>query len=60
MRYSIAFVVLSLCAARAGAGDEQYALGADSKRKEGTPAGKVSRHSHKSEIFPGTERDYWV
>ncbi len=60
MRYSIAFVVLSLCVVRDGAGDEQYALGADSKRREGTPVGKVSRHSHKSEIFPGTERDYWV
>ncbi len=60
MRYSTALVILLLLTSPASAGDEQYVLGADSKRKDGIPAGKVSRHSHKSAIFPGTERDYWV
>ena len=60
MRYSTALVILLLLTSPASAGDEQYVLGADSKRKEGTPVGEVTRHSHKSEIFPGTERDYWI
>ena len=60
MRYSTALVILLLLTSPASAGDEQYVLGADSKRKDGIPAGKVSRRSHKSAVFPGTERDYWV
>ncbi len=60
MRYSTALVILLLLTSPASAGDEQYVLGADSKRKDGTPVGKVTRHSHKSTVFPGTERDYWV
>ena len=60
MRYSTALVILLLLTSPASAGDEQYVLGADSKRKDGTPVGKVTRHSHKSVVFPGTERDYWV
>ena len=60
MRYSTALVILLLLTSPASAGDEQYVLGADSKRKDGTPVGKVTRHSHNSEVFPGTQRDYWV
>ena len=60
MRYSTALVILLLLTSPASAGDEQYVLGADSKRKDGIPVGKVSRRSHKSAVFPGTERDYWV
>ena len=60
MRYPTALVILLLLTSPAGAGDEQYVLGVDSKPKDGIPAGKVTRHSHKSAVFPGTERDYWV
>lgn len=45
----------SLCAA------ENYKLTADSLPQEGVPAGVVTKHRlAKSEVFPGTERDYWV
>ena len=39
---------------------DDYKLGPDSERHEGVPQGKVSKHSWKSDIFPGTVRDYWV
>ncbi len=39
---------------------DDYQPGADAMPKEGVPKGKVTQHSHSSEIFPGTERDYWV
>ena len=42
------------------AGDEVYQLGEDSKRQEGVPRGEVTEHSHRSEVFPGTIRRYWV
>ena len=42
MRYSNALVILLLLTSPASAGDEQYVLGADSKRKEGTPVGEVT------------------
>lgn len=60
MRSSVTIVLLLLCAPHANGDDTQYVLGADSKRKEGAPVGKVSKHTHESGIFPGTERDYWV
>ena len=47
----------SLCTARAA---DDYKLGPDSMPQDGVPKGKVSQHHWKSEIFPGTERDYWV
>ena len=39
---------------------DDYQLGPDSKPKEGVPKGTVTKHQWKSQIFPGTERDYWV
>ena len=60
MRFVTAFLFLLLPASPALAGDEQYVLSADSKRKNGVPTGKITKHSHQSRIFPGTERDYWV
>ena len=60
MRFFAAFLFLLFSATPGSAGDEQYVLGVDSKRKKGVPAGKVTKHSHKSRIFPGTVRDYWV
>jgi enterochelin esterase family protein len=42
------------------AGDGDYQLGPDSQVKEGVPRGKVTKHEWKSEVFPGTVRNYWV
>jgi sugar lactone lactonase YvrE/enterochelin esterase-like enzyme len=39
---------------------QNYVLGPDSERQSGVPQGKVTQHSWTSQIFPGTERDYWV
>jgi enterochelin esterase-like enzyme len=52
-----AVCVISFSAARAA---DDYKLGPDSMPQDGVPKGKVSQHHWKSEIFPGTERDYWV
>ncbi len=37
-----------------------FVLGADSQRQPGVPRGAVTRHEWCSEIFPGTQRDFWV
>lgn len=50
-------LLLGVCAAHAA---EPYKLGPDSKRQDGVPKGEVTQHKWKSEIFPGTERDYWI
>jgi enterochelin esterase family protein len=39
---------------------DDYKLGPDSERQSGVPEGKITQHKWKSNIFPGTERDYWV
>jgi len=40
---------------------EEYVLGADSLKQEGVPTGRVTAHTwNKSDVFAGTERDYWV
>ncbi|MGB6223363.1 alpha/beta hydrolase [Haloferula sp.] len=41
-------------------GGTEYALGPDSRKKSGVPEGKVTRHEWKSEIYPGTIREYFV
>jgi enterochelin esterase-like enzyme len=38
----------------------KYTLGADSMEHDDVPKGKVTKSTWKSEIFPGTVRDYWV
>lgn len=39
----------------------EYTLGKDSLSQDGVPKGKVTQHRWtESEIFPGTERDYWL
>jgi len=42
------------------ADDDKLPFGPDSQRQEGVPQGKVTKHEWKSEVFPGTTRDYWV
>jgi enterochelin esterase-like enzyme len=39
---------------------DDYKLGPDSQKQPGVPEGKVTKHHWKSEVFSGTERDYWV
>lgn len=39
---------------------EDYKLGPDSQKQENVPEGKVTKHHWISQIFPGTERDYWI
>ena len=40
---------------------DDYKLGADSQPQPGTPTGTLEKFTFKSsQIFPGTERDYWV
>ena len=39
---------------------DDYKLGPDSERHDGVPDGKVTQHKWNSNVFPGTEREYWV
>ncbi|MFO0868308.1 MAG: alpha/beta hydrolase-fold protein [Pirellulales bacterium] len=39
---------------------DDYVLGPDSQRQEGVPRGTITAHKIASQIFPGTERDYWI
>jgi enterochelin esterase-like enzyme len=52
-------VALSTISRTARAVDD-YHLGPDSQRQPDAPQGKVAQHHWKSNVFPGTERDYWV
>jgi enterochelin esterase family protein len=55
-----ALIALFAIASSAGAVDD-YQLGKDSMRQEGVPQGKVSEHEWKtSQVYPGTERKYWI
>jgi enterochelin esterase-like enzyme len=38
----------------------QYQHGPDSMEQSDVPKGKVTKHTWKSEVFPGTVRDYWI
>src|SRR5262245_42371302 len=53
------FAVVVLWSLSARAADD-YPLGPDSQKQEGAPEGTVTKHHHVSQIFPGTERDYWI
>ncbi|MBI1246459.1 esterase family protein [bacterium] len=54
-------VCFCLFVTTAHAQDEQYVPGPDAERKEGVPQGTVTHHVwDKSEIYPGTVRDYWI
>ncbi|MFL5242077.1 MAG: alpha/beta hydrolase [Gemmataceae bacterium] len=39
---------------------DDYKLGPDSQEKADVPKGTVTKASWKSEVFPGTVRDYWI
>ncbi len=59
LRFASGVICLFLLAAGLSAKDD-YQLGPDSVVQPGVPQGKVSKHSWKSNVFAGTERDYWV
>ena len=39
---------------------DDYKLGPDSERQTDVPKGTVTKDTWKSDVFPGTARDYWV
>jgi sugar lactone lactonase YvrE/enterochelin esterase-like enzyme len=53
--------ILAGFAAVPASGQEDYPLHPDSQRQEGVPRGEVTAHRFtSSQIYPGTERDYFV
>src|SRR5262249_44219670 len=60
MRLRLAGVVLTLIVASSLWAADAYKLAPDSMEQPGVPKGKVTKHSWKSQIFPGTECDYWI
>ena len=58
MRLFPALAALALATGAQAADD--YKLGPDSERHAGVPQGKVTQHKWTSQVFPRTERDYWV
>jgi hypothetical protein len=48
----VTYLVAALFAAPLFANDDAYKLGPDSQRQDGVPQGKVTKHLHKSEVFP--------
>ena len=58
MRYPT--FLLSACLFSAVLPAEEYPLGPDSQRQAGVPRGTVTEHTWKSQVFPGTTRQYWI
>jgi len=59
-RRAVLILVLALPAAVPATAQTDYPLTADSERHAGVPAGVVTKHGWTSQIYPGTERDYWL
>src|SRR5207245_5054062 len=57
LRLALGMAVLAAVPASA---QTDYPLTADSQRHADVPAGVVTKHAWTSQIYPGTERDYWV
>ena len=53
-------LVLAMLAAVSASAQTDYPLTADSQRHPDVPAGVVTKHAWTSQIYPGTERAYWV
>lgn len=60
MRSLAAPLVLVVLASVSGRAADDYRLGPDSMEQPGVPRGTLTKAAWKSEVFPGTERDYWV
>ena len=65
MRIAIA-AIISLFTLSAGLAEDEkpkpkeYPFGEDSIPKDGVPKGKVTKHQIRSEVYPGTIREYFV
>ncbi len=65
MRIAIA-AIISLFTLSSGLAEEEkpkpreYPFGEDSMPKDGVPKGKVTKHQIRSEVYPGTIREYFV
>ncbi len=65
MKIAIA-AIISLFALSPGLAEDEkpkpkeYPFGEDSMPKKGVPAGKVTKHQLRSEVYPGTIREYFV
>ena len=59
LRFALLLVSICIWLPAMSSGQE-YPPGPELKRQAGVPAGKVTKHSWISEIFPGTVRDYCV
>src|SRR5262249_59305401 len=60
MRLLLTVLALLLSAAMALCAGDAYKLGPDSQEHPDVPKGKVTKHTWKSSIFPGTVREYFV
>jgi len=60
MRRTVSVWAMILATAGASAAADDYRLGPDSQPKDGVPQGTVTKSTWKSQVFPGTVRDYWV
>lgn len=56
----MAFAFTDVLAVSSALAADDYTHGPDSIRQEGVPQGTVTKHRWTSQVFPGTERDYWV
>lgn len=55
------WAILLIAGTCAGTTAEEYPTPPEANRADGVPRGKLTQHVFKdSDIFPGTERDYWV
>jgi enterochelin esterase family protein len=57
---SLRALCLALVAVAGARAADDYQLGPDSMRQPGVPKGQVTKATWRSEVFPGTVRDYWV
>src|SRR5258706_638843 len=53
-------VIVTIAVTTISVAEENYTLGPDSQRQEGVPRGTVTKHEWKSNVFPGTVREYYV
>ena len=65
MKLTIPTLVFGLLLASPASGQDSnpdaiYKPGPDSQVKEGVPQGTVTRHTFRSEVFAGTQREYYV
>lgn len=59
--YFLSLLLLLFCISVNAQNVDDYPLGPDSQRQPGVPQGEVLKFSfERSQIFPGTVRDYWV